>query len=115
MKSASDPRARARTALQHQFTGPTDAGYVDWPQANLVPGVRLEQFESDLRRGDGGELRMKFCAVHSSAALAVNCFAPFKEVAGALMTIGRISSLIRKNSNRFSWQALERLFSALPN
>ena len=79
MKSASDPRARARTALQHQFAGPTDAGYVDWPQANLVPGVRLEQFESDLRRGDGGELRMKFCAVHSSAALAVNCFAPFKD------------------------------------
>jgi len=49
------------------------------PQQNLVQGVRLDQFEDDLRRGDGNELKRKFCAVHSSAALAVNSFAPFKD------------------------------------
>jgi hypothetical protein len=63
-------------------------GYVDWPQANLVNGVRLEQFERDLRQGDGSELRLKFCAVHSSAALAVNCFAPFKDRPEDLFLLG---------------------------
>ncbi len=71
---------RAKDALRNRFGVDVDAqGYVRSPQANLVKGVRLEQFEDDLRRGDGNELRMKFCAVHSSAALAVNCFAPFKD------------------------------------
>ena len=74
---------KAKDALRKQFDGITDPqGYVDWPQGNLIPGVRLDQFEADLRRGDGNELRMKFCAVHSSAALAVNCFAPFKDRPG---------------------------------
>ncbi|MHB8392119.1 MAG: hypothetical protein ACYDBH_21505 [Acidobacteriaceae bacterium] len=40
--------------------------------------MRLDQFERDCQR-DGSGLRMKFCAVHSSAALVVNCFAPFKD------------------------------------
>ena len=53
-------------------------GYVRSPEDNLVDGVRLDQFEADLRAGGGNELRQKFCAVHSSAALAVNSFAFFK-------------------------------------
>ena len=64
-------------------------GYVPWPQDNLLPGVRLEQFEHDLRRGAGSELRMKFCAVHSSCALAVNAFAPFKDRPGDLVLSGQ--------------------------
>jgi hypothetical protein len=83
-------RARAKAALSRNFTGTTDhRGYVDWPQANLVSGVRLDQFERDLRQGDGSELRMKFCAVHSSAALAVNCFAPFKDRLEDLFLLGK--------------------------
>lgn len=72
-------RRRAQRALRQQFAGASDTkGYVRSPVDNLVPGVRLEQFEDDLRKGAGDELRMKFCALHSSAALAVNTFAPFK-------------------------------------
>ncbi len=54
----------------------------------MVSGVRIEQFESDLRQGDGSELRMKFCAVHSSAALAVNSFARFKDQPKDLVLLG---------------------------
>lgn len=46
---------------------------------NLLPGVRYESFVEDLLQGDGGELQCKFMAVHSSSALAVNCFAPFRD------------------------------------
>ncbi|MBU0966250.1 MAG: hypothetical protein KKA54_07705 [Proteobacteria bacterium] len=41
---------------------------------NLIDGVSLAQFEADLQSGDGAELHGKFRAVHSSSALAVNCF-----------------------------------------
>lgn len=83
-------QAKAKAALRLRFAGVTDdQGYVNWPQANLVPGVRLDQFESDLRRGGGNELRMKFCAVHSSAALVANCFAPFKDRPEALLLLGQ--------------------------
>lgn len=54
-------------------------GYVRLPEQNLLPGVRMEQFAEDLQHGDGNELQMKFCAAHSSAALAVNCFAWFRD------------------------------------
>lgn len=46
-------------------------------------------FENDLRRGDGDELRKKFRAVHSSAALAVNCFAPFKDAPIDVVLLGK--------------------------
>lgn len=70
----------AQSSLRLAFTGNADQkGYVGTVQENLLPGVRLEQFESDLRKGDGNELSAKFCAVHSSSALAVNCFAPFQD------------------------------------
>jgi hypothetical protein len=81
---------RAKTALRDRFVGSADRqGYVNWPQSNLIHGVRLDQFEDDLRRGDGNELRIKFCAVHSSAALAVNCFAPFKDRPEEIHILGR--------------------------
>jgi hypothetical protein len=59
------------------------------PEDNLLPGVRLEQFEQDLRRGAGNDLRMKFCAVHSSCALVVNTIAPFKDRPGDLVLLGQ--------------------------
>ncbi len=94
MNGITGARARAKAALSQNFTGtPDHRGYVDWPQENLVSGVRLDQFESDLRQGDGSELRMKFCAVHSSAALAVNCFAPFKDRPKDLSLLGQHGAL----------------------
>jgi restriction endonuclease-like protein len=53
-------------------------GYVEKPEDNLVPGVQPSDFEADLSAGAGGELKGKFLAAQSSAALAVNCFAPFR-------------------------------------
>jgi len=86
---SSSARARAKAALSGSFPGAKhNNGYVDWPEKNLVSGVRLEQFERDLREGDGSELRMKFCALHSSAALAVNCFASFKDRPEDLSLLG---------------------------
>jgi hypothetical protein len=57
---------RAKKALLRNFSGATDGkGYTRSPQENLLPGVDLATVESDLRRGDGDELRTKFMAVHS--------------------------------------------------
>jgi hypothetical protein len=54
-------------------------GYVKRVKDNLSPGVTLEMFQDDLEGGSGNELEGKFKAVHSSSALAVNSFAPFKK------------------------------------
>jgi hypothetical protein len=90
-KETSGPSAAAKRALKQRFPGPTpnSQGYVRWPDENLVRGVKLDQFEADLRGGAGDELRIKFCAVHSSAALAVNSFARFKADASTLHILGR--------------------------
>ena len=80
----------AKAALLNNFSGPTDIkGYTKTPQENLLLGVDLATFEDDLRRGDGNELRTKFRAVHSSSALAVNCFAPFKTQPRRLVLLGK--------------------------
>jgi hypothetical protein len=80
----------AKAALLRNFTGSTDKkGYMHSPQENVLPGVDLTSVEDDLRSGDGDELRMKFCAVHSSCALAVNCFAPFKVNPSRLRLLGK--------------------------
>lgn len=80
----------AKSALLRNFAGMTDKrGYTRLPQENLVSGIDLATVEDDLRGGDGDELRMKFCAVHSSCALAVNCFAPFKANPRRLHLLGQ--------------------------
>lgn len=80
----------AKAALLGNFSGATDKkGYTRLPQENLVSGIDLATVEDDLRGGDGDELRIKFCAVHSSCALAVNCFAPFKANPTRLHLLGR--------------------------
>ncbi len=83
-------RNSCRNALRRGFVAqashiPLDAkGYVAEIGDNLMPGVSLADFERDLLQGDGSELRLKFRAVHSSSALAVNCFAPFRSTPHAL-------------------------------
>jgi hypothetical protein len=80
----------AKAALLRNFSGSTDnKGYTKSPQENLLSAVDLATVEDDLRSGDGDELRMKFCAVHSSCALAVNCFAPFKLQPSRLALLGK--------------------------
>lgn len=55
-----------------------DRGRVGKLEHNLLPGVHVSQFKSDVRSGAGNELRDKFLAPYSSSALAVNSFARFK-------------------------------------
>lgn len=63
-------------------------GYVSEAGQNLIEGVRLVDFEADLRQGDGNEMKEKFRAAHSSSALAVNTFAPFNSDPAALRLPG---------------------------
>lgn len=82
MSSESATKRKLHRALRRHVQPPLDSkGYTTTPAENLVEGVTLDLFEDDLRKGSGGELRMKFCAAHSSAALAVNTFAWFKHTA----------------------------------
>jgi len=67
----------------------SDAGYLSTIDENLLPSVERQHFEADLLQGDGNELEGKFKAVHSSAAMAVNCFGPFKNAPGYLILAGR--------------------------
>ena len=68
--------------------------YTTAPDLNLVPGVTREDFWEDLDSGDGSELvdtekaPAKFCAAHSSSALAVNSFGPFRRSPEHLFLLG---------------------------
>ena len=98
---------RAKRAAANQLKGLKPAGvfrtdrplYVHKWVDNLVPGVVLEDFEQELRHGDGNELDdityksglrrpAKFCASYSSSALTVNTFAPFRARPAALTIAG---------------------------
>lgn len=59
-------------------------GYVSDFRDVLLPMVSANDFEADLGAGSGNELQTKFRAVHSSSALAVNAFAPFRQRIGEL-------------------------------
>ena len=80
----NDVRTRALCALRDGLilTSPgiavDEQGYTASFADNLVPSVEIADFEADLAQGSGDELAGKFRAAHSSSALAVNCFAPFK-------------------------------------
>lgn len=71
------------------------AGYTRRPAQNLVPGVEVNDFWSDLGAGAGNELTdgardpAKFCAAFSSSALAVNSFGPFRHHPTNLDLAGR--------------------------
>ena len=89
-----DVRQRALSALRKAFqvAGPgTDLdahGYTASFADNLVSSVESVDFEEDLGQGSGNELVGKFRAVHSSSALAVNCFGPFKRRLSELRICG---------------------------
>ena len=84
-------RARARLLEAARAARPEavfDAtGYASRLEENLIDGVHPGQFEADYRAGAGRELGGKMRAAHSSAALVVNTFAPWRE-RPATMTIG---------------------------
>ena len=91
-------RQRAKQALRESFACSSpkivlDAkGYVAGIEENLLPEVCVKDFEADIRQGAGQELsrksRAKLLAVHSSTALAVNCFAPFRRHIADLSLLG---------------------------
>ena len=62
-----------------EFFRATPVGYVNRPEDNLLPSVHLADIEQDYSAAAGHELKRKFCAAYSSAALAANCFGPFRK------------------------------------
>lgn len=78
-------------ARQHPDIAISERGYVADLRDNLLPLVEQKDFMEDFNAGDGKELQRgggsslpKFYAIHSSAALVVNCFAPFRRRIGDL-------------------------------
>ena len=90
----SDVRARALRALRDALTLTCpgivldEQGYTASFAENVVSSVRVTDFEADLTQGSGDEFGGKFRAAHSSSALAVNCFAPFKRNLSDLRVCG---------------------------
>ena len=64
-------------------------GYVGCPENNLISSVHMADFKDDMDSGSGNELKGKFRALHSSAALAVNTFATWKRNPTNLSLCGR--------------------------
>ena len=63
-------------------------GYASSTELNLLPGVRLEDFQGDFAQGSGSELAGKFRAAHSSSALAANTFGPWRNNPQSLSLLG---------------------------
>ena len=84
---------RAKKAIRQRYneisTQPLrENGYAAGPEWNLVPGVRLEDIQADFLQGSGNELEGKFCAAHSSSALAANTFGPWRNQPEKLNLLG---------------------------
>ncbi|MCY3793510.1 MAG: hypothetical protein OXG51_03925, partial [Gammaproteobacteria bacterium] len=67
-----------RTPLEAAGVALDCKGYVSSFADNLLPSVLPDDFKAELEGGRGDEMHGKFRAAHSSSALAVNCFGPFK-------------------------------------
>jgi hypothetical protein len=84
----------AKKALHDAFRNvyasrPVDAiGYVENWEDNLLDKSWKELIIEDYARGAGKELNSKFCAVHSSSALAANHFARFKKEPDRFVLLG---------------------------
>ncbi len=66
----------------------TPGGYVGDYRDNLLRGIEDGDFKADLNAGSGNELTSKFLAVHSSSALGVNVFGPFRRHMADLQLLG---------------------------
>lgn len=90
----SDVRARVVRGLSdalrrsHPDIVLDERGYMRAFTENMVPFVEVSDFETELSQGSGNELAGKFLAAHSSSALAVNSFAPFKRHLADLRMFG---------------------------
>ena len=88
-------RQRAKQALKASFIcfspkiGLNAKGYVAGIEDNLLPEVCVKDFKADIRKNTGQKPSDPFLAVHSSTALAVNCFAPFRRYIADLSLLGR--------------------------
>ena len=85
---------RAKRAIRQRYDEISadkldDRGYAARAELNLVPGVRLEDIRADLEQGSGNELEGKFRAAHSSSALAVNTFGPWRKNPQPLSLLGK--------------------------
>jgi hypothetical protein len=63
-------------------------GYAPRWEENLMNGLPLVEIKSDLEKGAGSELKGKLRAAHSSAALVVNAFGPWRTVPDSLGLAG---------------------------
>ena len=75
---------RLEAIYDHSIFRDSHESYTKLPEQNLIPGVKKNDFWTDLGAGAGNELvdgkrdPAKFCAAFSSSALAVNAFGPFR-------------------------------------
>jgi len=75
---------------------------------NLIAGVTRHDFADDLLGGDGVEFAEigarppRFCAAHSSAAIAVNTFAPFRRTPERLAFAGHSGFALARFGKRLS-------------
>ena len=63
-------------------------GYAPRWEDNLMDGLPLTEIERDFRKGAGRELERKLSAAHSSAALVVNAFGPWRTAPASLTLRG---------------------------
>lgn len=84
-------------------------GYVRPWEANLLSDVNVSLIEDDLRAGKGSELDWKFGAAHSSAALAVNVFAPFRKGDKTFTLPGLGSLTLDQFERKFSTDLTNRI------
>ena len=82
----NNPQAAKAIAKHYLQTILDSKGYVGTPEENLITQFpNWKEIKAELDNGQGSELKpdkngvIKFNAVHSSSALGVNNFAPFKE------------------------------------
>ena len=72
-------RKKFEEAITNQSEIKNLKGYVNSISENLIDGITVDLFEEDLMNGSGNELKSKFQALYSSAALAVNSFSIVKK------------------------------------
>jgi hypothetical protein len=83
-QSGNDLRLRSYAALlagaqeAHPRAEYDQKGYACRWQDNVLSGIPFAEITNDFGAGAGRELDRKLCAAHSSAALVVNTFGPWR-------------------------------------